>query len=167
MRASTSFAEGACCLCDLFRPPQKDVFCEERCCCHRPLRARSMRTTTTTGVRHCRTRDPICGIHPLGKKGPHFLPPPLFFYQREQQQQQQQQQQPFFCERKKKSTTNFTRRPQTTTTLSRPRNHFELQREDDDDHDDDNADLLLFSFFPSLPLVVVDVPLFVERRACE
>ena len=158
MRASTSFAEGACCLCDLFRPPQKDVFCEERCCCHRPLRARSMRTTTTTGVRHCRTRDPICGIHPLGKKGPHFLPPPFFFTKENNNNTL------FFCERKKKSTTN-TRRPQTTT-LSRPRNHFELQREDDD-HDDDNADLLLFSFFPSLPLVVVDVPLFVERRACE
>ena len=158
MRASTSFAEGACCLCDLFRPPQKDVFCEERCCCHRPLRARSMRTTTTTGVRHCRTRDPICGIHPLGKKGLHFLPPPFFLPKRTTTT-------PFFlCERRKKSTTN-TRRPQTTT-LSRPRNHFELQREDDD-HDDDNADLLLFSFFPSLPLVVVDVPLFVERRACE
>ncbi len=157
MRASISFAEGACCLCDLFRPPQKDVFCEERCCCHRPLRARSMRTTTTTGVRRQRHQREIPrGIHPLGKKGPHFLPP--FFYQREQQQQPI-----FFCERKKKSTTN-TRRPQTTT-LSRPQNHFELQREDDDH--DDNADLLLFSCFPSLPLVVVDVPLFVERRACE
>ena len=134
---------------------------EERCCCRRPLRARCVSPP-----------PPVCDVEfershlwdpSVGEKRATFSTPPPFFYQREQQQQQQQ---PFFCERKKKSTTNFTRRPQTTTTLSRPRNHFELQREDDD-HDDDNADLLLFSFFPSLPLVVVDVPLFVERRACE
>ena len=131
---------------------------EERCCCRRPLRARCVSPP-----------PPVCDVEfershlwdpSVGEKRATFSTPPPFFLPKRTTTTPI-----FFCERKKKSTTN-TRRPQTTT-LSRPRNHFELQREDDDDHDDDNADLLLFSFFPSLPLVVVDVPLFVERRACE
>ena len=165
-RASTSFAEGACCVTFF---PSREVRSARR---DRP-------TMTTTFVVYVQNHNNNNGHKnesgiPLGKKRGAKFPPifcgcflyPLFFTK-----QQQQQQQPNFFLRKKEevddqfysSTTNNDFNVQTTW------NHFvELQqREDDDDHND-NADLLLFSFFPSLiPLVVVNVPLFVERRACE
>ena len=71
---------------------------------------------------------------------------------------------PFFKERPRKPTLADDVIDATSGRQNGTRREDENTEEFDDD---DNADLLLFSFFPSLPLVVVDVPLFVERRVCE
>ena len=86
-RASTSFAEGACCWCDLFRhTPQKDVV----------VLAKSAVIVVVVlyerdAYHHrCATsneRDPTWDPS-VGEKGSHFLPP--FFLPKRTKQQQQQ-----------------------------------------------------------------------------